>query len=104
MDIFDEAGAVFVVPIHGSPVWFPVNEIEGFVSPEVIFTELGLKSGSSSGLPEDSFVFVGEGALEQVDLCAASWEEEYLSIWVIWVVVDVLFSQAICIYIKLRSE
>ena len=30
----------------------PVDEVEGFVSPEVIFTELGLKSGSSSGFPE----------------------------------------------------
>ena len=104
MDVFDETIAVFVVPVHSSPVWFPVDEVEGFISPEVILTELGLESGSGSGLPENSFVFVSEGSLEQVDLGAASWEEEDLSIWVIWVVVDVLFSQAVCIYIKLCSE
>ena len=104
MDVFDETGAMFVVPVHGSPVWFPVDELECFVSTEVIFTKFGLENWSSSGLPEDSFVLVGECSLEQMDLGSASWKEEHLLVGVVWVGVDVLFRQSIGIYIELRSE
>ena len=104
MDVFDETGAMFVVPIHGSPVWFPVNEFEGFVGPEVIFTKFGLENWSSSGLPEDSFVLVGECSLEQMDLGSAGWKEEHLLVGMVGVVVNVLFRQSIGIYIELRSE
>ena len=104
MDVFDETGAVFVVPVHGSPVWFPVNEFECFVSPEVSFTKFGLENWASSGLPEDSFVLVGECSLEQMNLGSASWEEEHLLVGVVGVVVDVLFRQSIGIYIELCTE
>ena len=75
IDELDEGGLVSVVSVESTSVGFPGDGVEDLVSPVEALAEVGDKGGFHSGVAQDGFELVGDGALGQVELGLPGQEE-----------------------------